>query len=138
MSPRPQLAKQHRLSEFDPDQKRDNCDHGRQQDHGRGRYDKVEQALHASSISWSICALILSTSNLLSAISRERRPIRLIRFGSSRNRCSASTKGSTVRGGTRNPFSPSVTVSRQPGASVVMIGRPIAIASSTLRGVPSR
>src|SRR5207245_3328449 len=98
MSPRPQLAKQHRLAEFDPNQKRDNCDHGRQQDHGYGRYDKVEQPLHASSISWSICALILSTSNLLSAMSRDRRPIRAIRSGMSTTRSIAALIGSTVRG----------------------------------------
>ncbi|MNE98109.1 hypothetical protein D3C80_1965820 [compost metagenome] len=53
-------------------------------------------------------------------------------------RSMAMASSSTARTGTRKPLSPSTTVSRQPGASVVMMARPMAMASSTVRGVPSR
>jgi hypothetical protein len=46
----------------------------------------------------------------------------------------ASASGS--RAGTRKPFAPSSTVSRQPVISVKMIGRAVAIASMIERGCP--
>ncbi len=55
-----------------------------------------------------------------------------------RNRCIAAASSLMLRTGTLNPLTPSRTVSRHPGASVVTTGRPIAIASWVLRGMPSR
>mgnify|MGYP006001375401 CR=1 FL=1 len=40
--------------------------------------------------------------------------------------------------GTNKPFFSWITVSRQPGASVVIIGLPVESASSVDRGMPSR
>src|SRR5690606_31151438 len=105
---------------------------------GTGLRQGQERAFRHNPIASRITAFTFATSYFASAISRLRAPIAGISAGSSRNRSIAAASGSTVRGGTRNPFSPSTTVSRHPGASVVTTGRPVLIASSTERGVPSR
>src|SRR5690606_14372823 len=83
-------------------------------------------------------AFTLRTSNRSSANLRLSLPIVSIKAGSLINRSIAPTNASTSRGGTRKPLTPCSTVSRHPGASVVMTGRPMAIASCVLRGTPSR
>ena len=50
----------------------------------------------------------------------------------------ASANASTLRGGTMIPLLPSSIGSRQPGMSVVITARPVAIASNIVRGSPSR
>lgn len=81
-------------------------------------------------ISFNNIWLIFRTSNRSSAIRRLAWPILSIMSGCSMNRSIAAASASASRTGTtRKPFSPSITVSRQPGASVVITGRAMACAS---------
>ena len=78
------------------------------------------------------------SSKRASASSRLAVPMRWASSGSSQKRQSAATSPSVSCLATKRPFSPRRTVSRQPGASVVTIARPIAMASMVERGTPSR
>src|SRR5690606_24677958 len=102
----------------------------------QNRFDPI--GLHVSSIARRRIWLTLCTSYFSSTMPRLASAKRATIPGRSASRSMASANGSTVLGSTRYPFTPSTVVSLQPGASVVMMARPVAMASSTERGVPSR
>ena len=135
----PQLGEQNRPPKVDAHRAGDR-EHRHCQDRERhGGGDGVERALHqASLMACRITRLTMRTSYFSSAIRRLSRPIAEINPGSSTKRAIAWASAPASLTGTRQPFTSCRTVSRQPGASVVTIGRPMAIASKTVRGVPSR
>lgn len=77
-----------------------------------------------------IVAATSSASNFDSAIARLAAPILAKRDESASMSNIASASAGAFLMGTRRPFTPSCTVSRQPLASVVTMARPMDIASS--------
>src|SRR5690554_4515425 len=128
------LAEEYGGAEFAVDQHSNNHNNRKQNHPRKGRSQHIEQSLTPSTpTSPNINSLTRYTSYFCSATSRERSPIPATSSGFSINLTIAAANSSTACTGTKNPLSPSVTVSRQPAASVVITGRPMAMASSTVR-----
>ena len=70
------------------------------------------------------------------ARTRDAAPMRRRSAGSAASRLNASARPGTSSGSTRQPFTSGSTSPRKPGISVATIGRPLAIASMTLRAAP--
>src|SRR5216683_5605894 len=84
-----------------------------------------------------VWAKTVSSENSRTAISLAHAPILDRRMGSCTRVFMAWAKASGSWGGTRNPFCPVRTISRQPGASVATIARPQDAASIKTLGTPS-
>jgi len=87
---------------------------------------------------FNVCSTICCIENSCSAINLLFFPILVSNFGLLINFWIAIDNSFASFAGTRKPFSPSFTTSRQPGTSVVTIARPTAAASIKDFGSPSR
>src|SRR6266513_326559 len=126
MQARSKLAKHDRTTELPSHDKRNDHEDRRQQEERRDRHDQIDQSPHTgleSTNSRATCSPTLEASNRSTT---RRRPARTI----------APDNASESATGTSKPVYPSSTASLQPGARVLITGLPIAIASSTDRGIP--
>ena len=93
-----------------------------------------------SSPAYTECVRSATTarSNSSTASRRDASPKRCRSAASRASVSTAAASASTPRGGTRKPFRPCRTTSFDPGESAATSGNPIAAASSSTRGIPSR